>query len=385
MKSYQHLYTRFLQAHPGELHFASHSHHYWPDVTFEAHIQFWNDSCRYVDDKWDYFFSEKVPRAQALIAELLGLPKPDQIVFAPNTHELASRLLSCFPLRKVRVLTTDSEFYSFERQISRLEEAGAVEVTRVPTEPFASFEERFRAEAARPDFDLVFFSEVFFNSGFAIKNLEAIVRAVPNQDTVIAIDGYHSFMALPTRLTAFAERVFYIAGSYKYAQGGEGCCFMWVPPGCKLRPENTGWFAGFGSLTSFEKTVAYSEDGFRFAGSTMDFSALYRLIASLEVFKSEGLTPAVIHAYIQKLQSGFLEKLEALGHPVLNRANLFAQDLNHHGHFLTFRCGNARECEALSKELKSHKIHTDHRGDRLRFGFGLYHDLDYNLGVLAKK
>ncbi|WP_449357748.1 hypothetical protein [Alishewanella longhuensis] len=37
---------------------------------------------------------------------------------------------------------------------------------------------------------------------------------------MLVIDGYHGFMALPTDLSAIAERIFYLSGSYKYAQGG---------------------------------------------------------------------------------------------------------------------------------------------------------------------
>lgn len=384
MKDYRHLYSRFLGAHPGEQHFASHSHHYWPDVTLEAHIEYWQDSCQYVDKKWDYFFSQKIPKAQKLIAENLGFSKPSQIVFAPNTHELTSRILSCFPSsRKFRVLTTDSEFYSFERQISRLEEAEACEVVRVPTEPFTTFEARFCAEASQAEFDLVFFSEVFFNSGVAVQNTAALVSAVKNPECLVVVDGYHSFMALPTRWSALEKRVFYIAGSYKYAQGGEGCCFMWVPPDCALRPQNTGWFASFGTLASYDRKVQYSSDGFRFAGSTMDYSALYRLIAVLELFKEEGLRPENIHTQIQWLQSHFLKALTEQNHEVLNTKRLLVQSLSHHGHFLTFRCDSSEQCEKLSAALAHEKILTDYRGDRLRFGFGLYHDPDYKLEVLS--
>jgi selenocysteine lyase/cysteine desulfurase len=81
-----------------------------------------------------------VPQAQRLIADILNLSKPEQIVFAPNTHELCYRIFSCFPVnKKIRILTTDSEFYSFERQVVRFEEsAGRVEVVRVATLPFHS-------------------------------------------------------------------------------------------------------------------------------------------------------------------------------------------------------------------------------------------------------
>lgn len=385
MKNYQHLYTRFLQAHPGVQHFACHSHHYWPDATFEAHMQFWQDSCRYVDEKWDYFFSHKIPQAQRLICENLNLSRPEQIVFAPNTHELVSRVLSCWPGdQKIKVLTTDSEFYSFDRQMLRWEEAGRAEVVRVPTQPFQNLEERLLREIQTQPFDFIFLSQVFFNSGVVLKDLPALVKAVPSPETVIVVDGYHGFMAVPTDLGPVEERIFYVAGSYKYAQGGEGCCFLWVPPACTLRPQYTGWFAGFGDLAQYQGKVGYGPGGFRFAGSTMDFAALYRLIAALETFKNESLDVPTIHRYVQALQGRFLQELDRQNHPWIHRGALLQRGLEEHGHFLTFQIPDEKQCAQLVQKLREKRLFTDHRQDRLRFGFGLYHSGEYDLGVLKE-
>ena len=57
---YKKYYSRFIEANKNLQHYACHSHHYWPDVTREATIQYWDDSAKYVDDKWDYIFSEKI-------------------------------------------------------------------------------------------------------------------------------------------------------------------------------------------------------------------------------------------------------------------------------------------------------------------------------------
>ena len=48
---YQQFYQRFLQANAGKQHFACHSHHYWPDVTRDAMLEYWDDTARLVDDK----------------------------------------------------------------------------------------------------------------------------------------------------------------------------------------------------------------------------------------------------------------------------------------------------------------------------------------------
>jgi selenocysteine lyase/cysteine desulfurase len=386
---YQHFYQRFLQANQGKQHFACHSHHYWPDVTRQAMLEYWDDSARLVDDKWQYIFAEKVPQTQQLIADILQLPLPEQIVFAPNTHELVMRLLSCFDLTQpLRILSTDSEFHSFSRQVKRLAEYSNVQVDLVPTEPFASFEQRFAAAAAKQPYQLIFCSQVFFNSGYAIANLTAFVQQLAQcSEAMIVIDGYHGFMALPTDLSAIAERVYYLAGSYKYAQGGEGCCFMAVPLASMERPLYTGWFAEFGTLAAEKSaTVLYSEDGYRFAGATMDFSALYRLNAVLRLFKQQGISVGRTHQYVQQLQQVFLAKLADVKHPKLNQQKLLMHDLSCHGHFLTFRCGSTKEVAELTTLLKRAGIETDYRGERLRFGFALYHDSQqYNLTCLAEK
>lgn len=380
---YKKFYQKFLQANPAVQHYACHSHHYWPDVTFEAVQQCWLDSAQYVDAKWDYFFGKKIPQVQKLIAGILNLAHPEQIVFAANTHEFVVRILSCLDAsKKNKILTTDSEFYSFDRQINRLSENANFEVVKVALEPFHSFEARFLEEMQKNQFDLIFFSQVFFNSGFVFQNFEKILKAVENTNSIVVMDGYHGFMAVPTDLSRVQDRLFYVAGSYKYAQGGEGACFLYVPLAAKsLRPQNTGWFAGFADLADYDsskKQISYSEDGYRFAGATIDLTALYRLAAVLDLFKKENLSVHDIHRWVQKSQKQFLADIEQIDHEVFQkyicRKNLLVHDLENHGHFLTFDLHDSKCVKEVSQQLSQRKIITDSRGTRLRFGFGLYQD-----------
>lgn len=383
---YKKYYKRFLEQNASIQHYASHSHHYWPDVTREAMLEYWDDSARFVDDKWNHIFGVKVPETQKLMADVLKLSHPEQIVFAPNTHEFVTRILSCFePGKTISVLTTDSEFYSFDRQINRLSETGIARVEKIQTLPFDDFEARFIEKIRSEKFDLIFFSHVFFNSGMAVKNLKSIVEAVTDKETMIVIDGYHGFMALPTDLSEIEDRIFYMAGSYKYAQGGEGCCFMTVPKNSLHRPVNTGWFAGFGDLSNNTGEVNYSNTGMRFAGSTMDYSALYRLNAVLRLFKAEDITVEKIHAHVQKLQKNFRDHLLSIDHPFLTEKNILNVDYSYHGHFLTFAMPSPEHTKKLHDELRVHGIWTDYRGSRLRFGFGLYQDDCIDLSSLKLK
>jgi selenocysteine lyase/cysteine desulfurase len=365
-------YSRFLGGLGERLHFCAHSHHPWPDCTREAHLRAWDDAAARADEKWGIVLDGMIPGAQAAVADVLRLPEPNNIAFAPNTHEFICRLLSCLP-DKPRLLTTDSEFHSFARQTARLEEDGAI-VKRIPVEPFSSFPERFAREAKVGNWDLVFLSQVFFNSGHRLveKELEAIASAV-KEPALFVIDGYHGFMAAPTDFSKLAKRAFYLAGGYKYAQAGEGVCFMAVPPGCALRPRNTGWFADFAGLEKgIASPVGYGENGWRFWGSTFDPSGLYRWNAVAAWRRSLDLTVEKSDAHVRALQARFLKRLDEGPRGPFWTGALVSADLPRLGHFLTFLLPGAA---ALSKRLSAeHGVFTDARGDRLRFGFGLYHD-----------
>lgn len=369
-------FQRFFAAAPGRLHFAAHSHHLWPDVTFEAQQRCWEDAALLADRKWEKIFGEILPAAQAHIARLLKLSDPTGIAFGPNTHEFLMRLLSLFPAdRRIRILTTDSEFHSFTRQIARLEEDGLAQVTRVAGEPFADFPARFTAEIKRGGHDLIYFSQVFYNSGYAIRDPAPLVAAVPNDQSVVAIDGYHGFCALPVDLSAVEDRAFYIAGGYKYAMSGEGICFLHAPPGYGERPRDTGWFAGFGALESSEPgMVGYGRDGSRFLGATFDPAGLYRLNAVMDLLVRLRLDIADIHRHAHRLQASFLRELAAMALPALHPERLVVPLANRdRGNFLTFRTDSAAD---LHRRLLAAGIVTDYRGDRLRFGFGIYHDAE---------
>ena len=365
-------YSRFLGGLGDKLHFCAHSHHPWPDCTREAQLKAWDDAAARADEKWDIILGEQLPAAQAAIAAVLRLPEPADVAFAPNTHEFVVRLLSCLAA-KPRILTTDSEFHSFARQTARFEEDGAT-VTRVAVEPFATFTDRFVQEAQKGEYDLAFHSQVFFNSGLRLTGdeMERIAAALDG-GTMHVVDGYHGFMAVPTDLSKLSSRSFYLAGGYKYAQAGEGVCFMVVPSGCALRPRNTGWFADFAGLEKgISKPVGYGEHGWRFWGSTFDPSGLYRWNAVTAWRRSLGLTVEKSDAHARALQSHFLKRLAEHPRGPFKTEALISTDLSRLGHFLTFRLPDA---PARSKRLAAdHGVLTDARGDRLRFGFGLYHD-----------
>ncbi|MEQ7874104.1 class V aminotransferase [Sphingomonas sp. ASV193] len=383
--SFKPLFSRSLGAAPGRLHFAAHSHHLWPDASFDGQVECWEDAARLADRKWDRVMGEVWPEAQAEIAAELGSGNPSAIVFADNTHSLLLRLAAACPRRggaALRVLTTDGEFHSARRQLARWEEGGEAAVTRVAAAPFDTLPARLSAAAQAGSFDLVFASQLLFGSGAVIGDLAALAGLARPEGPWAVIDGYHSFMAIDRPFRAeIAASAFFLGGGYKYAMSGEGMGFMHCPPGFGPRPPLTGWYAEFEDLTLPPGAVGYAPDAMRFMGATFDPSALYRFAHVRRMLAREGLTTATISAHAAALQARLLD---AIGRTPLAAAELLNPLTGGpHARFLAFRDARAQGwCEALAAA----GVVTDVRGDVLRIGFGLYHDagdVDALVAVLA--
>ena len=338
------LFSRALSLAPERLHFAAHSHHLWPDVSFEAQQQAWIDANIHADNKWDLLFGQVIPQAQANVAKELGLPSPDSLVFSSNTHDFLLRLFSGFEKKPVRILATDGEFHSFRRQAERWQEAGEAVVTRIPLAPFDTFAERFVAAAREAQHDWIMVSQVFFRTGGVFDRFEDLADLARAEGPWVLVDGYHGFMATPTDLSKVADRIFYVAGGYK-----------------------------FGDLSGPPGGVQYRSDGGRFWGATFDCSALYRFNAARGMLADQGLTTADVAAHARALAQQFQTAVQSGQAGVLDQAEILNPvDADApRARFLALRHADAKTWQARLLEAD---IVTDVRDDVIRFGFGLYQD-----------
>jgi selenocysteine lyase/cysteine desulfurase len=372
--TFKRLFSRSLGAAPGRLHLAAHSHHLWPDASFEGQVAAWNDAARFADRKWEPVMDSIWPEAQARVAAELGTGLADAIVFSSNTHDFLVRLVSAAPRRDggLRVLTTDGEFHSARRQFARWAEDGWFVLEKVAAEPFADFSDRFLARARSGEHDLILVSQVLFNSGQIFDKVDEIAALARPEGPWVVVDGYHAFMALDRPfLETAAQSAFYLGGGYKYAMSGEGCAFLHAPLGYGERPPVTGWYAEFGDLHAPPGGIGYTSDAMRFMGATFDPSALYRFTAVQHMLADNQLTTAHISAHVRALQERLLDAIDdtPLGYAEL----LNPLDGPRHARFLAFRNTKAQQWCA---DLQAKNVVTDVRGDVLRVGLAIYHDAD---------
>jgi len=360
-KSWKHLFSQSLATQAPRLSFLAHGHHLWPDASRAAHMQAWDDASALAGVKWRKVLGSVWEEAQRHVASELNLPDPGTVTFAGNAHDLLVRIFSALSGGPVRILTSRQEFLSAMRQFRRWEEAGAASLTLVGSNQIADV-------AATGHFDLIYLSQVFYDSGqeASWRGLASLARP---EGPWVVIDGYHGFMAVPTDLAEVAESIFYIAGGYKYAMAGEGVGILHAPPGFASRPGITGWFAEVdqgGGLP--DQSVRYASDARRFLGSTFDPSGLYRFNAVQQMLKAHSLTTAKIAAHVRDLQVAFLDRIAM---PVLQLAIPGGNPPA--GRFLAYRTQWATQ---IGDHLRSRGIEVDARGDLLRIGFSIYHSLE---------
>ena len=367
------LFSRSLSAAPDRLHVAAHSHHLWPDASYDGQVECWEDAARLADRKWDRIMGEVWPEAQRHVGRELGDVPADRIVFSANTHDFILRLVTACPARgsgPLRILTTDGEFHSARRQFARWVEEGRIEQTTVPAEPYDTLAERLLEAAVAGEHDLIFASQMLFGAGRAMAPLDPLVALARPEGPWVAIDGYHSFMAIPTPFPErLSDRAFFLGGGYKYAMAGEGMAFMSCPPGFGPRPPLTGWFAEFDDLSLPPGMVGYAPDAMRFMGATFDASALYRFNHIRRMLAAEGFDTDSIGRHVLALQHRLVAGLA--GTPLADAELLNPPGDSPGARFLAFRDGRAAQWH---ETLMARSIVTDVRGTVIRIGLGLYHD-----------
>ena len=355
-------YSRFRVAERSLL--TGHSHQAWPDVSFDAQERAWLDAADFVDEKWERA-AEQAARVRQGFRRLLNDPDGD-IALGQNTHELVTRLLSALPLReRPKLVTTDGEFHTIRRQIDRLAEAG-LEVVKVGARPSDRLTERL-ARVVDDRTACVLVSSVLYETAEIVPALDVIARACDRCRAALLVDAYHHLNVVPFDIAVLGlGAAFVTGGGYKYCQLGEGNAFLRVPPGCRLRPILTGWFSEFAALeeSAHRDRVEYGAGAARFAGATYDPASHYRAAAVFAFHVDQGLTAERLRG-ISRRQVGLLKQtFESLDvDPAVARVEPMPDERR--GGFLAIRCAHAGE---LSRTLRERGVHTDYRGDLLRFG-----------------
>ena len=354
-------YSRFRVA--DRVLLTGHSHQAWPDVGFEGQQRAWLDAAELVDDKWARA-AEQAARVREGFARLLG-DSPDHIALGQNTHELVTRWLSALPFRqRQRIVTTSGEFHTIRRQLDRLAEEG-IEVVKIAAAPAGDLGDRV-ARAVDDRTQAVMMSSVLFETAEIVSGLDRVAAECEAHGAAMLVDAYHHLNVVPFDVRAMRlESAFITGGGYKYCQLGEGNCFLRVPPGCRMRPVLTGWFAAFDGLEAKPgDRVMYAPGAAAFAGATYDPASHYRAAAVFDFHVAQGLTPDRLRE-ISLHQVGLLASSCAALDVDSSIARVEEIPAERRAGFLAIRSPRAAD---LVRALRQVAVFADARGDTLRLG-----------------
>jgi kynureninase len=212
----------------------------------------------------------------------------------------------------------------------------------------------------------VMVSSVLFETAEIVPNLSVVAETCRRHGASLLVDAYHHLNVVPFDVESMGlHDAFITGGGYKYCQLGEGNAFLRVPPGTRMRPVLTGWFAAFETLEDTRAgRVGYGDGAAAFAGATYDPTSHYRAAAVLAFHQERGLTAdhlrQISRRHVTLLRSQFdaLDVPRALAHVVP-----MAEDRR--GGFLAVRTPEARH---LLRLLRERGVHADARGETLRLG-----------------
>ena len=366
-RSLQSHYSDFLSSSERIL-LTGHSHQAWPNQARKGIIQTFEDAALYVDDKWDQVF-KKTNQVRHFIAQYCHA-QADEIALGQNTHELFTRFLSALPLEtKPKIVVSTGEFHSVYRQLVAFQKANPL-LSTVPTlvwvddAPASTLAERL-AQEVDSTCSAVICSTVLFQNGAQVPHLQDLASICTQHEVRLFLDAYHSFQATQFDLSTFHphDLIYLSGGGYKYAQWGEGACWLRIPTHDTLKPTFTGWFSDFEHLhepRQPDQTLKYStRPADRFAGSTFDPTSWYRAQAVIEFFEEHNLTLPRLRT-LSLAQTDYLIEHLSPYFELLTPSNP-----EERGGFVAFKVKNAHQWTQM---LREKDVWVDSRGESLRFG-----------------
>jgi kynureninase len=212
-----------------------------------------------------------------------------------------------------------------------------------------------------------------------------VARACAGVGAELLIDAYHHLNVVPFDLSSMGlVDAFVTGGGYKYCQLGEGNAFLRVPPGRRMRPVLTGWFAEFGARERpAPGTVLYQDGAAAFGGATYDPTSHYRAAAVFQFHDEQRLTPEHLRAISRQQVARLKSRVEALD---FDEEVLRVEPMpdERRAGFLALRTPHATR---IVQSLRLRNVFADARGDILRLGPAPYLDdrqLDDGVAALAE-
>jgi kynureninase len=306
---------------------------------------------------WDPWMAE-VDAYRTRLARLLNAPRSDCVIPKTSAGQGLRAILNTFDRTQIpRVVATRGEFDSLDVILREYARRGRIGLSFVEARPVGHFETADIVDVIGMHTDLVVLSEVVFNTGQRLDDLDVLVRAAHSAGGRVLLDVYHSLGALPVDVARY-DVDYAVGGSYKYLRGGPGACFLYLHPrhlDGSLRTLDIGWFAKH-SPFAYQRPdpPQLAEGGNAFLESTPPVLTYYQARSGQQLLLA--LDPGRVRAYSLQQQQRLVALLA--DHGISARGGS-----ENRGAFVVVETARAAQsCEALA----ARGVVTDARGPYLR-------------------
>uniref|UniRef100_A0A7V4XRI3 Aminotransferase class V-fold PLP-dependent enzyme n=1 Tax=Acidobacterium capsulatum TaxID=33075 RepID=A0A7V4XRI3_9BACT len=268
------------------------------------------------------------------------------------------------------VLTTTGEFTSTQVVLEQYAAAGRIRVRRVKADKQGYFSLQTLMDAVTAGTGLVVVSEVMFQTGQWLRNLDQLADTCHAKGARLLVDAYHSLGAVPVDVRRMRTD-FMTGGCYKYLRGGPGAAFLYLSPevlesgpyagkdagqDSGLVPLDAGWFAlKPDRATDDFSRAALMPGGNAFLQDTPGVLPWYQARSGLEFTLEVGISR--LRAYGLEQLRFLRAALEDAGVQRVHGAD------DEHGAFLVVRHAKAA---LLAEALREQQIMVNARGECLR-------------------
>lgn len=183
---------------------------------------------------------QREPSCRELLAELLGVPDSDRIVYTLNaTHALNMGLLG-FPWKKGDVvLTTKAEHNSVLRPLYYLHQQGIIRYYELDTEPDGRLDMEMYTDALKSLHPRMLVFTHASNVTGAVNDAAAITALARRYGCTVFIDAAQTAGLVPVRPLEWQADMVALTG-HKYLLGPQGTGALYVSPHISLHPVFTG-------------------------------------------------------------------------------------------------------------------------------------------------
>ena len=226
--------------------------------------------------------------ARCKLANLLGCPQPDHVIFTANSTEALNIAINGTLNPGDHVISTDLEHNSVLRPLYRLEEAGTISLDFVPADRLGNIDYAGFERLIRPETRAIVCTHGSNLTGTLV-DLKRVGEVCRRNSLLFIVDASQTAGAVPVHMEEMGVDILCFTG-HKGLMGPQGTGGLCVRPGVEIRP----WKVGGSGVHSYDRSQPQDYPT-RLEAGTLNSHGIMGLSAALDFIQEVGVEEIARH------------------------------------------------------------------------------------------